>query len=1000
MGDKPPETWPDESLPAAISGDWELEGSGPVEESRYTRGTVLGEGGMGTVYLAEDPRLRRQVALKEARGHAHGPAALRLRREARITASLDHPNIVPVYDTGIDDEGRPWYAMRVVRGRSLAVVLRESRDLPARMRLLRAFLAACEGIAYAHHRGIIHRDIKPDNILLGPFGETQVMDWGLARPVGREGSDWDAVLSGTDATAVGAVLGTPAYMSPEQASGDLVDQRSDVWSLGICLFELVTGARPFQGPTQDILAQILTTPLPAPQSISPEIPPELCAIIAQATARSPADRYPSARELSFDLEAWLDGRRVTAHRYTAVDELMRTLTRFRRTVLAVGVVGAVALVGVLWAWSTTLSERDLALEAQHALEGARQRSDIHLAQALVAQARAAARAGARGKAEVLAAHALTLHELPDARGLLMDHSPRPRLLSDLALPDCVEVHLSPDGTTLACRRESSLELLTADTLTPRWKVDAALGSLLFTGAGHPIGFGQQGGLMRIFDRDSGGLVPTAGPQWAASGKPSLGNHPDRLGSQSDRSGGIVSLASGESLGFSNITRLSAIWADADGTVLTVQNGELVWQAWSGEELQRQVFIDDWDPSLSQVSIVTVGASRLVLGFLEGEIEVRSRADGALLSAIQLAPGMISAVALSKDERWAAAVDESGASWLWLVDDPGSRLRIPENTTSIRFIGDDELLILGDRLRRWALPEPGRLGRLSAPGGVSNIDWQGDLLGAALGGGEVRLWRLSDGATEEVEVSPRAACKDIAIAPGGAHFAATALETPLLIGTFGGKLRQLSVHGCRRLVWLQPDLLVCTPQSNGPQVLRTDGTEYPGLRRIGAVLIDAEPDATRTRAIMASDSGDVLLLEAGEPPVLRSLFNLPEIEAVAISSSGDAIATVTPGSIQLRDTSGAVRWSVSTQTTQRDVAFSSDGRLLASGERSGPVRIWRATDGHELAVIDGHIERAQAVVFSPDDRILATGSWDETVRLWDLTVLDRSPEALLEEVEAA
>jgi serine/threonine protein kinase len=187
------------------------------DDARYAREGLLGRGGMGLVYLARDTRLDRAVALKEAA--RDGDTAARLAREARVTAGLEHPGIVTVHDSGTTAEGRPSYTMRLLRGRPLSTVLAEAGDRSARLLLLRHYLTACQAVAYAHAEGVIHRDLKPANIMVGRFGETQVVDWGLATRSGEGAPPGSGHARDAGDTATGSVLGTPAYMSPEQARG-------------------------------------------------------------------------------------------------------------------------------------------------------------------------------------------------------------------------------------------------------------------------------------------------------------------------------------------------------------------------------------------------------------------------------------------------------------------------------------------------------------------------------------------------------------------------------------------------------------------------------------------------------------------------------------------------------------------------------------------------------------------------------------------------------------
>ena len=298
-------------------------------ETKYRLLDELGRGGMGAVYLAEDTVLGRHVALKVvATGAAGGGTAERLWNEARVLARLEHPGIVPVHDAGALPDGRIFYAMKRVDGRRLDELV---RDLPLLERL-RAFQRLCEPVAFAHARGVVHRDLKPENVMVGPFGEVLVMDWGVAKrrdDAGRaaagppgEGRGDGPVAAPTD-TAHGTVLGTPAYMAPEQARGDVerVDARADVYALGAILYYMLTGRPP--GPTGAVdEAETRTWPAyagPRPGPITPprrlvaSVPAALEAVCLKALADAPEDRYPGAQELAADVARFLEGASVSAY---------------------------------------------------------------------------------------------------------------------------------------------------------------------------------------------------------------------------------------------------------------------------------------------------------------------------------------------------------------------------------------------------------------------------------------------------------------------------------------------------------------------------------------------------------------------------------------------------------------------------------------------------------------------------------------------------------------
>ena len=306
--------------------------------TRYRLLERVARGGMGVIYLAEDEQLQRCVALKVLDlPEADGDLRDRLIREARVLARLEHPGIVPVHDVGTLADGRVYYTMKFVQGQRLDKHIESMASVADRLRI---FLRICDPVAFAHAHGVLHRDLKPANIMIGPFGEVLVMDWGLAKILSKESAgksqltDPDATIferpgqaadsnglqDASIATGHGTVMGTPGYMSPEQARGDIerLDVRSDVFSLGALLHFLLT-----------------------PDSIAGEssrkhrLDKALEAICLKAASPSPEDRYYNVQDLASDVARYLDGLAVGAHRETLFEKAARFYRRYRFFILLI-----------------------------------------------------------------------------------------------------------------------------------------------------------------------------------------------------------------------------------------------------------------------------------------------------------------------------------------------------------------------------------------------------------------------------------------------------------------------------------------------------------------------------------------------------------------------------------------------------------------------------------------------------------------------------------------
>jgi WD40 repeat protein len=937
---------------------------------RYERLGEHARGGIGKITRARDRELGRALAIKEIQSPAGG-AVERFVREARITMRLEHPSIVPVHDAGRWESGEPFYAMKLVAGRTLKEVVQESPTLAERMTLLPNIIAVADAIAYAHEQRVIHRDLKASNVLVGAFGETIVIDWGLAKDLSLADDPFDQEASpyrrAGDATEIGAVVGTPSFMPPEQARGEEVDERADIYGLGALLYFTLSGKAPHDGANSaEVLARVREqAPVPLAE-LAPTTPSDLVAIVERAMARDRDARYPSANQLAEDLKRFQAGQMVAAHRYSLTERAARWVRRHKAIATMTLLFAALAAVSLV-----AFGVRESRL--RHVAEAERDRADQKTLALLEQQGRAELEAGHPFRAAVFLSDAFKRAPSSTTLRSLLTQAVRPMARFERQLQghdrDVPFVAYSPDGARIAtASTDKTVRIWSADTaeqlhvLQHPDAVDAADfspdGKLVVSGALDNqlrIWDAETGAMLRSFKDDAYRVAFTPDGSKVVAGS-QLGDFRVR------------DAQTGEILFSSKLhtDRIQQFAFSPDGRTMAVADWDRTVSIWDLSNYTLLRTIKDHEKEVGSVAFSHDGR-RLLTAESDVYLHVRDAATGARLYSIRMPEGARWPVAwFSPDDRVIYTSSHDGIVRSWHA------------TTGTLLAAVD------------AQPTGKLMHSALRPGGRELV--------TSGAGGSVFVWAMADAPGYRILPWPTGRAEMVypsVYTPDGTRIVAggTAGTVGMYDAASGDLLSSFQVPG---------EAFSLAPNRDGSRLV-VSGTLKPcfppGLwdtasgKRLTDIAghtakvynVASSPDGTTVAT--SSYDGSVRLFDA-QTGEARGAFTLGKerIPAVAFDPRGGELAAVNEnGKLVFFDrVSGKVRRTIDAHKTWiQDVEYSRDGaRLLTVGRQDHIAHIWNVATGELELTLTGRKDNLLQGSFSPDGRFVAAAGVDHVATIWD------------------